>query len=589
MRSVSVGRLRVFVQLCMMLSPLVAVAANFDRFCDTFAAGWMRADPQAASALQYFSGAEQDALDRRLTPITKRARAARVAAARRGLAELKRFDPARLDSTQRISAATLEWQLEDIVRGEPFAEDAFVFQQYSGLQVQLVNFLSQTHPVRNRRDVENYLVRLGLVAAQMDEGIAQARERGAHGILPPRFILAATIPQFDRFLAADPRQNVLVTSLDERSAKLKDLSAADRAKFLTAAEKTVSLSVIPAFRRAQALLREQLPRSTEDAGLWRLPDGDKAYAHALRRFTTSDYTAAQIHELGLKEVARIEQKMDQLFQQLGYRQGTIQERMAELETDAQPPPDPDPRAALLAHYEGILRDAELRTASMFDLRPKAAIVIKREPAFTEKNAAAHYTAPAPDGSRPGIFWVPLPGPTFRISEMRTLVYHEAVPGHHFQIALQGELAGLPRFRRDRVFGSISAHSEGWALYAEQLAVESGWYEGDLKGHLGQLNAELFRARRLVVDTGLHAMRWTRQQAIDYGIPVSEVERYVVTPGQACSYKIGQLRILELRAKAQRTLGERFSLQGFHTLILRAGTMPLSVLEQAVDDYVQSQK
>jgi uncharacterized protein (DUF885 family) len=581
--------LQIAARLCIMLSPLVSAAANFDRFCDTLAAGWLRADPQAASALQYFKGVEQDALDRQLTPLTKEARAARVAAARRGLSDLRKFDRAGLDSNQRISAATLEWQLEEILRSEPFADYAFVFQQYSGLQVQLVNFLSQMHPIRNRRDIENYLARLDLVATQMDEGVAQARERAARGILPPRFILTATIQQLDRFLAAAPHQNILITSLDERAAKVKDLSAADRLKFLAAAEKTLSLSVIPAFRRSQALLQQQLPQSTEDAGLWRFPDGDKAYTQALHRFTTTDYTAAQIHELGLKEVARIEQQMDKLFGQLGYQEGSIQERMRKLDADFQPPLEPDPRAALLAKYEEILRDAEKRAALLFDLRPKAPIVVKREPSFTEKNAAAHYTAPAPDGSRPGIFWVPLPGPTFRISEMRTLLYHEAVPGHHFQIALQSEMANLPRFRRDRVFGSISAHSEGWALYAEQLAAESGWYEGDLKGHLGQLNAELFRARRLVVDTGLHAMRWTRQQAIDYGLPASEVERYVVSPAQACSYKIGELRILQLRAKARRTLGENFSLQAFHNLVLRTGAMPLGVLEQVVDDYVQSQK
>jgi uncharacterized protein (DUF885 family) len=277
------------------------------------------------------------------------------------------------------------------------------------------------------------------------------------------------------------------------------------------------------------------------------------------------------------------------LRQLGYAEGNIQERITKLEAASQPPREPDPRPALLARFEEILKDAQTRAGLIFDLRPKAPVVVKREPPFTEKNAAAHYTAPAPDGSRTGVFWVPLPGPAFRICEMRTLLYHEAVPGHHFQIALQAEMTRLPRFRRDRVFGSISAHGEGWALYAEQLAAESGWYEGDPKGQLGQLNAELFRARRLVVDTGLHAMHWTRQQAIDYGISASEVERYVVTPGQACSYKIGQLRILELRAKARSALGEAFSLKQFHNLLLRTGSVPLGVLGQVINDYIQSAK
>ncbi|MEJ1973647.1 MAG: DUF885 domain-containing protein [Lacunisphaera sp.] len=558
--------------LGLFLSPAGLSAADpaFDQWADAFAADWVRANPSLATSTQYFTGAEQDALDRQLTPITKEYRAARVAAARQGLAGLAKFDPAKLDATQRISAGMLAWQLRDVVEAEPFNDYRYVFQQFSGLQVGLVNFLSQTHPIRNKRDIENYLARLDLVAAQMDEGLAQAKDRGGRGFVPPKFILTATIAQFDRFLAGAPHENVLVASLDERAAKLKDVSAAERAAFVATAEQIVAGAVIPSFQRAEALLKEQLPAATDEAGIGRFPGGDKAYAQALRQLTTTDYTAEQIHEIGLQEVARIEKEMDGYLQQLGYKDGSIKERMEQLDAASQPPAEPDPRPALLARYDEILRDAEKRAALIFDLRPVAPVVVKREPPFTEKSAAAHYTPPARDGTRPGIFWAPLPGPKFEINEMKTLVYHEAVPGHHFQIALQGEMTSLPRFRRDRVFGFISAHGEGWALYAEHLAAESGWYEDDVKGHLGQLNDELFRARRLVVDTGLHTMHWTRQQAIDYGIRASEVERYVVWPGQACSYKMGMLKILELRAKAQQALGPKFSLKEFHNVVLRAG-------------------
>jgi len=423
-----------------------------------------------------------------------------------------------------------------------------------------------------------------LVGTQIDEGIAQAKDAAARGFLMPDFITRSALGQFDRFLADEPAKNVLVTSLDERAAKLKDVSAADRAAFTATAEKTVATAVIPAYRRAQALLQAQLPQTNDHAGLCWLPGGDAAYANALRRNTTTDLTPQQVHEIGLQEVARIEGVMDALLRQLGYKDGTIKARMEKLETDLQPPAEPDPRPALLAKFELILRDAEKRAESLFDLRPKAPVVVKREPSFTEKTAAAHYTPPARDGSRPGTFWAPLPGP-FEMATMRTLVYHEAVPGHHFQIALQQEMAELPRFRQDRIFGGATAHSEGWALYAESLAVEAGWYEGDTVGHLGQLEDELFRARRLVVDTGLHAMKWTRQQAIDYGIKASEVERYVVMPGQACAYKIGMLKILELRAKAQRDLGPKFSLKEFHNTVLRAGNLPLAVLEKVIDEYI----
>lgn len=239
--------------------------------------------------------------------------------------------------------------------------------------------------------------------------------------------------------------------------------------------------------------------------------------------------------------------------------------------------------------EGILRDAEKRAALLFDLRPKAPVVARAFPAFRENNAAANYNAPSPDGSRPGTFQYPR-----RLSRMtkfglRSLVYHETVPGHHFQIAFEMENKALPRFRQIRAFGGISALGEGWGLYAEHLAAESGWYEGDTEGHLGQLSDELFRARRLVVDTGLHAKRWTRQQGIDYGIEPSEVERYAVFPGQACSYMIGELKIIELRERARKALGSRFSVREYHNQVLQTGTVPLNVLERQIDAWIASEQ
>jgi uncharacterized protein (DUF885 family) len=279
--------------------------------------------------------------------------------------------------------------------------------------------------------------------------------------------------------------------------------------------------------------------------------------------------------------------MDVILRQLGYAAGTITARYQRLEAAIQPQGGGDPRPRILADATRMVRDAEQRAAALFDLRPEAPIDVRREPPFTEKTAAAHYTDPAPDGSRPGVFWLPLPGPTFQLLRLRSLTHHEAVPGHHFQIALQQEIADLPRFRRLGIFGSNSAYIEGWALYAERLADENGWFENDPRGRLGYLNSMLFRARRLVVDTGLHAKRWTRQQAIDYGINAQEVERYVVWPGQACSYMIGQLRIVELREKARSALGPRFDVKAFHNVVLGAGAVPLEVLEEEVNRWAES--
>jgi len=215
------------------------------------------------------------------------------------------------------------------------------------------------------------------------------------------------------------------------------------------------------------------------------------------------------------------------------------------------------------------------------------VIVEREPALTEATAAASYNSPAPDGSRPGVFRMPLPGPSYGIMRMKSLTVHETVPGHHFQVALLQEQASLPRWRQRGVFDAWSAYAEGWALYAEALAIEQGWYEGDPNSLLGALELQLFRARRLVVDTGLHAFRWTRQQAIDYGMSAQEVERYVVMPGQACAYMVGMLRILEMREQARRTLGTRFSLPAFHDVVLKTGSVPLDVLADVVNEWTQT--
>jgi uncharacterized protein (DUF885 family) len=558
-----------------------SAAPSFNTWADAFTAEWVRADPQLATSTQYFTGAEQDALDRQLAPVTREHRAARVAKARKGLKELSRFDRSKLDATERVSAAMLEWHLKDVVEAAAFEDHHFVFNQEYGLHVDLMEFLTQMHPIRNRRDVENYLARLAVTGQRIDEGILIARDAARRGFLMPRFITESAIGQFDRLIAPESGRQDLVVSLEERAAKVPGLTPSELKSCVARAQKIVAASVVPAFKRARTLLQEQLPRTTDDAGLWRLPRGEAAYAAALRRYTTTDLTPEEVHALGLKEVARIEAEMLGLFHQLGYTSGSIQERYAQLDANLQPPADPDPRPALLKQYEDILRDAEQRTDALFDLKPKAPLIVKREPAYSEQTASAHYGSPARDGSRPGVFWAVIPGPTYEMPEMRTLAYHEGIPGHHFQIAIQQEMSTLPRFRSEMVFGFISAHGEGWALYAEHLAAESGWYEGDVAGHLGQLSDELFRARRLVVDTGLHVKHWTRQQAIDYGMPASEVERYVVWPGQACSYKVGQLKLLALRAKMQEALGNKYSIKAFHNVVLSTGGVPLAVLEDVV--------
>ena len=558
-------------------------------FFSEFTAEWIRANPNQAASTRYFTGAEQDAFEQQLSPETLEFRRARAALAQKGLDELAKFDRARMSEGDRVSADLLQWQLSTQVEGAKYDDYAFPLEQFGGANVSLPNILIVNHPLNTEKDAVHYITRLGLVSARMDEAIADARAHVAKNMIPPRFIVKATITQMQTFIATPPAKNPFVATFDQRLAASKAVSDARREELRAQAEKIVASQVYPAWKRGLALLQPLVSKATDDAGLWRFKGGAEAYAFALRRFTTTNLTADQIHEIGLKRVAELEAKMDEVFRQIGRTQGSVKQRMEQLKNEQAYPLTDEGRAQIIADANATLRDAEKRAAAQFDRTPKAPVEARPFPRFREANAAANYTQPAADGSRPGIVQIPLRREYMTKVRVRTLLYHEGIPGHHFQIALEQENRAQPRFRRLRAFGGISALSEGWGLYAEHLAAESDWYKDDPTGLLGQLDDELFRARRLVVDTGIHAKHWTRQQAIDYGIEASEVERYVVNPGQACSYMIGELKLLELRDKAKKELGDKFNIREFHTAVLSSGTLPLELLEKQVDAYLRAAK
>jgi uncharacterized protein (DUF885 family) len=578
----------VVLALAMVTAPRVpaqdhTVADFFRNFTDE----WVRGNPNQAVAARYFSGPEQDRLAQQLTPATDEWQRGRIRLARQGLAELRKFNRARMTDTERVSADLMERQLNIVVQGEPYLDYSFPLEQFGGVNVGLVSVLTVTHPLLNEKDATNYIARLGHVSTRMEEAIAESQRLIARGLFPPRFILDATLAQMKQFSATPAAQSPFVTTLGGRLAAVTGISDATREGLRAQAERIVDAQVYPVWRKAIALIEPLLNRATNDAGLWRFKGGADAYAYNLRRFTSTTLNADQIHQIGLREVDRIEKEMDAILRRLGRTEGTVKDRIATLREDLKYPITEDGRKLIMTDVEQILRDAEKRAALQFDRRPQTPVVAQPYPRFREANAAASYSAPALDGSRPGTFQIPLRPERMTKFGLRTLVYHETVPGHHFQIAFEMENEALPRFRQIRALGGVSALSEGWGLYAERLAAESGWYDDDLEGRVGQLDGELFRARRLVVDTGLHAKRWTRQQAIDYGIEASEVERYVINPGQACAYMLGELKILELREKARTALKDRFSMKAFHNAVLTTGTVPLDVLEQQIDAYIRS--
>jgi uncharacterized protein (DUF885 family) len=555
-------------------------------FFDTFTAEWMRANPNLAASTRYFSGAEQDAFEQQLSPETPAFRHARAVLAQKGLKELATFDRARMTDTERVSADLMQWQLASVAEGDKYTDYFFPLEQFAGVNVSLPNILVVNHPLNTEKDAVNYLARLAQVSTRMEEATAEARTLLEKEMIPPRFIVHATITQMEQFIGAAPAGNPLVTTFAERLAASKAVSEARREELRAQVEKIVAAQVYPAWKSAIALLQPLVAKAKDDAGLWRFKGGAEAYAYTLRRYTTTSLTADQIHDIGLKRVAEIEQQMEDVFRQIARTEGSINARIAALQKEQAYPMTEEGRAKIMADAEAMIRDAEKRAAQQFTRTPKAPVIVRPYPRFREANAAASYGAPAPDGSRPGTVQVPLRPERMTLFGLRTLMHHEGVPGHHFQIALELENTAQPRFRRLRAFGGISALSEGWGLYAQRLAAESGWFNGDPIGLLGQLESELFRARRLVVDTGIHAKRWTRQQAIDYGISVSEVERYVVNPGQACSYMIGELKLIELRDKAKTALGERFNIRDYHDVVLSAGSVPLDQLERIVAAYLQ---
>jgi uncharacterized protein (DUF885 family) len=418
--------------------------------------------------------------------------------------------------------------------------------------------------------------------------------RESKGILPPRFTVEKVLAEMKGFAAPAPDQNILYTHLRDELAKLTAIPEAERGKILDGGKRAVAESVIPTYQNLIAYYETLLTTTTANNGVWALPDGDKFYAWCVRHHTTTEFTPEQLHQIGLAEVARIETEIEKILRAQGLSQGTVGARMATLTKDPRflYPDSDEGRKQILADYQTILDEMNKGLAPYFNLRPASGVKVERIPQFKEKTApGAYYQPPPMDHSRPGVFYANLRDPheTYKWG-MRTLAYHEGIPGHHFQIGIAQELPHVPTFRK---LGLFTAYAEGWALYAERLGKELG-FEEDPLDDLGRLQAEMFRGVRLVVDTGMHYKKWTREQSIQYmkdktGQPeadvVAEIERYLVMPGQALAYKAGMMKILQLRDKAMQAVGPAYDPRDFHDVVLAAGAMPLTVLEAQVDAYI----
>jgi uncharacterized protein (DUF885 family) len=513
---------------------------------------------------------------------------------------LRRYDRDTLDEEGKLSYDALEFFLADQIEGDRFHYHDFPVNQMFGVQSGQPNFMAQTHQVNNTADAENYISRLDRFPLNFSQVIEGLTLRESKGVIPPKFTVDKVLEQMNGFIGVPAEQNMLYTSFGEKLDRIAAdaMDPATREDLKARVRTSIEVSVYPAFRDLIAYFTTLQPKATQNRGAWSLPDGDAYYAWCVRSHTTTDMTPEEVHALGLAEVARISAEMDAILREQGLTEGSVGARVQQLarQPEQMYPNTPEGKTAMIDRYQAILDDVNGKLGDAFNRRPKLGVEVNPIPAFSEKTApGAYYQSGSFDGSRPGVFYANLrdPGETPKFA-MRTLAYHEGIPGHHFQITVAQELQGVPFFRRVLPF---TAYSEGWALYAERLAWELG-FENDPLDNLGRLRDEMMRAVRLVVDSGIHYKRWTREQAIGYmlentgmgeGDVTAEIERYFVAPGQALAYKAGMLKILALREKARKELGDRFKLSAFHDQVLSHGALPLSLLERVIDEWIAKTK
>lgn len=502
-----------------------------------------------------------------------------------------RFDPAKLALQQALSYRLFEQLAARRASLRPYRDYGYIFDQMNGAQSDLPAFLINTHRVANAAEAEAYVSRIAGLGPLIDALTAQSRARAEKGVMPPKWVYPYVISDIQNLLGAGS-DNAVLEDFANKIAAL-DPSAADAADWKARAEGAWDDSAAPAYERLLAEMQRQQAIAPTDDGIWRFAEGDKYYAALLKSYTTTDLTADEIHALGLKETARIHGEMREIMAKVGFT-GTLQEFFEYTRTD--PRFYHTSREAYLAEAEGHLARMTAKLPEFFSTLPKDPLVIKPVEAFREKSAGkAFYQRPAPDGSRPGTYYVNLYNLNdMSKNELEALAYHEGLPGHHLQASIQGALGDLPAFRR---FGGVTAYHEGWGLYTEELGKDMGFYT-DPYSDFGRLGMELWRAGRLVVDTGLHHKRWSREQAMAWlaentpnppGDVEKAIERYIVYPGQATAYMIGKLRIMELREKARTELGTKFDIREFHDVILTSGPVPLSIMEENVGQWIAARR
>lgn len=508
-------------------------------------------------------------------------------------AALATIDKIHLSEEEKNSYEIIKWEVEVGKELLKQPTNLIPITQFDGTHLTMGQFAGGTsaQPFKTEKDYDNFLKRMDKYAVWIDSAMVYMKKGMANGVVLPKALTEKLIPQFEGMPTPKIEDNLFYSSIKLMPTTFSDETKRDlTAKY----EAIINEKLIPQYKKMTDFLKnEYLTASRTTSGIGSLPFGKDLYAAYAKQWTTTEMTPDEIHNLGLKEVARLNAEMEKVKNQVGFK-GTLKEFFAEVRNKPELKPFKKPEE-VIANFYKIYARVKPNVDKLFSLQPKTKFEIRRTEAFREKSAAAGYSQGAADGSRPGIFYVPIPDiADYNTHRDEDLFLHEAIPGHHFQISLQQESSSLPDFRKFNWFG---AYGEGWALYTESLGKELGMYQ-DPYQYFGMLGSEMHRAIRLVVDTGIHSKNWTREQAIQYSLDnearseasiISEIERYMSRPGQALSYKIGQLKIMELRKKAENKMGAKFDIKKFHEKVLESGVMPLALLEKKIDSWINESK
>lgn len=568
-----------------------------EQLFDSFFRAYVAQNPETGTQLGLSRGMGYEYDRSRLDDISPAGDRANIELLKQHLARLKQIDRKSLSPAQRLDAGIFEWCLRSTLDGYKFIDQGYLVNQMTGPHFQPVNFLTGYHAIETRQDAEDYLARMEKIPLKLQQAGQRVELQDKKGIRSPAFIADIVIGTINGLVSPETEKNILYLDFAGKIRNIPGIGPAGEESLKQRAGHIISENIYPAYRKYLEQVKAVRARSTDVAGVWSLPRGEQYYAHCLKQNTTLSLSPVEVHKMGLAEVEALQKKGRSLLDSLGIKEGDSYGALMRQYWTYLDRPEIKNQIAynasgpwknqVIRDYQSFIDSALARMPEAFDYIPRTKVQAQPVPEFKEQGGVTYYEPASLDGKRPGVFFVNMM--TFPNKPMmRSLTYHETVPGHHYQLAVQQELGGN-RMYRNLFF--LTGFGEGWAMYVQELSDELGWLP-DIYSRIAEVNSQLFRAVRVVLDTGIHLKQWNRQQAMAYmeqnlgWASGTEVDRYIVWPGQACSYTLGRMYIKQLREKAKKKMGPRFDLKKFHHLVLENGSMPLDILGEKVDDYIK---